>query len=168
MIKFGSQPYKRELFMHTTNRRFTILSSDYAVGPEASPMTLRMIKMLGYASVVNICDQDRERSTREVTASNVHEDTTYRQFSVDSIDNIDDTQIQHFSEILNDIPKPVFVFSENGLRATAMWAASMMGTEDWQDIKTAASRAGHDVSFLQAGKPKSAKSSSGKAAIATA
>lgn len=137
--------------MQTMNRRFTILSSKLAVGPMANPMTLRLIKMLGYASVVKVSDRKLGAISENATngiVNHVHENTTYRQFVVDSVDNIDELQIQRFSEVLKDIPKPVFVFSEHGLRATAMCAASMIGSEDQQDIQTAATKAGHDVSFL--------------------
>jgi protein tyrosine phosphatase (PTP) superfamily phosphohydrolase (DUF442 family) len=121
----------------------------------ANPMTLRLIKMLGYASVINVSDRVSGAGKGDSrNGVHVHENTTYRQFVVDNVDDIDESQIQRFSKLLDDIPKPVFVFSNKGLRATAICAASMISHESWQDIDAAAARAGHDVSFLLASESK--------------
>jgi len=138
--------------MTTQTKKLTILSADFAVGAYLTPQLLSIAKTLGYASVINTMPAPGsvlEDIGANALANNVRNcRMEYRQFSVDNIDTIGEDDIAGFKDLLDELPKPVLAFSRTGLMATALWAASMVDTMDWEEILMAAERAGQDISFL--------------------
>lgn len=140
--------------MTCQNSRLTILSPGYAVGPLLTPKTLRLLKTLGFASVINTLSEDSVLS--DIHHSNLAEwvrgrGMEYRDLGVSSINIISDETAARFRTVLAEVPRPVFIFSRSGSRATALWAAAMAGTLTATEIREATARAGHDVSFLIGG-----------------
>ena len=138
--------------MTTIIGKLTILSTELATGPALTPKTLRFAKTLGFASVINAMPStgaDLEDANATEMAMLVRQcGMEYRQFSGTGIDRIDDDEIAGFKSLINALPKPVFVYSQTGLRATALWAASMTGVMERDEILAAAKRAGQDISSL--------------------
>jgi len=141
--------------MTTIIGKLTILSTEMAIGPALTPKALRFAKTLGFASVINAMPStgaDLEDANATEMAMLVRQcGMEYRQFSGTGIENIDEAEIAGFKSLINELPKPVFVYSQTGLRATALWAASMTDVMERDEILAAAKRAGQDISaFLNA------------------
>jgi len=138
--------------MTRQTKKLTILSADFAVGTYLTPQLLSMAKTLGYASVINTMpapDSVLEDIGANALANNARNcGMEYHQFSVGNIGIISEDDIAGFQDLLDELPKPILAFSRTGLTATALWAASMVDTMDWEEIVMSAERAGLDISFL--------------------
>lgn len=136
--------------METITGKLTILSGDFAVGPSLTIEGLRFAKTLGFASVINATPStgaDLEDANATEMAMRVREfGMTYRQFNGDEVGEVDADELAEFQKLVEDLPNPIFVYSATGLRATALWAASMSDNLSADEIKAAAKRAGHEIS----------------------
>ena len=103
--------------MHNWNK-IVVLSKGIAVGPLATPKTVRLAKTIGFMSIVDtmpcksagasdIVNKEIEHCVRNSMLD-------YRQFGIDDIYAIKPMQIHQFTDLLATLPKPIFLFPAQG------------------------------------------------------
>ena len=144
--------------------KLTILTSEVAVTGFMTPRCLRIVKTMGFSTVINMMPPSPS------TIDDIYEKglankvrkfkLEYRHFPISSTQDIDQNMIDHFREVMAEIPKPAVIFSRSGQRAVTLWALAMQDVLTSEQLAEKASRAGHDISGIttdeQIAKPRAA------------
>jgi len=132
--------------------KVTILTPKIAVTGFMTPKCLRIIKTMGFASVINMMPQAPsvlEDIPEKNLANRVRSfGLEYRKLSVNSVFDIDADLIERFQDTVEEIPKPAVIFSRTGRRAVTLWALAMQNSLTCDELAAKARRAGHDISQI--------------------
>lgn len=127
--------------MHYGSPKMTIINADFTVGPVLTPARLRILKTLGFASVVSAASDaelaEAGRRPGEIKLAVEAADLRYRELPADH-----ETAAAHLAELAETLPKPVYVFAGNKEDAAQIWAVAMTGTLEDTVIRQALARAG--------------------------
>jgi len=132
--------------------KVTFLTPEIAVTGFMTPRCLRIVKTLGFSTVINMMPRSPsslDDIVEKELAKNVRKSgLEYRKLPVSSVKDIDQTMINKFSEMMDEIPKPTVIFSRTGHRAVTLWALAMQGVLTSNELDEKANRAGHDISRI--------------------
>lgn len=130
--------------------KVTFLTPSVAVTGFMTPKCLRIIKTLGFSSVINMmptATSVMEDIPEKALASKVRSrGLEYRRLPVNSELEIDQDLIESFKETLEEIPKPAIIFSRTGKNAVSVWACAMQNILTCEELAAIASRAGYEIS----------------------
>ena len=136
----------------TNMDKVTFLTSDVAVTGFMTPKCLRIVKTMGFFSVINMMPQAScviEDIPEKSLANRVRSSgLEYRKLSVNSESEIDADLIEKFKEVVAEVPKPAIIFSRTGKNAVTVWASAMQNILTCEELTAKASRAGHDISQI--------------------
>ena len=131
--------------------KLTFLTPGFAVGPTPTTKTVRLIKTIGFSTIINLMPEGTP-ATDPIYGGLIRRikklGFSYRHLGANGVNRFDDRVVERMQVVLSEAPGAVFAFSGNGQRATALWAMAMRDRMDQDDILRAAQRAGHDISFL--------------------
>ena len=132
--------------------KVTFLTPKIAVKGFMTPRGLRIVKAMGFASVINLMPQAAsalEDIPEKDLANRVRAyGLEYRKLSVNSVFEIDEDLIERFKDTVEEVPQPTVIFSRTGRRAVTLWALAMQNAMNWDELTTKASRAGFDISQI--------------------
>lgn len=127
--------------MKKENPMFTIINADIAVGPVPTLSLQRVLKTLGFASVVSAASDadfaEAGRTAGEVALAVEAANMIYRDLPEDH-----DAAAMRLHELIDALPKPIYLFAADEADAAGLWAAAMTGVLEESAIRHALARVG--------------------------
>jgi len=128
------------------------LSKDHAVSGQMQPDDLRAIAALGFRTV--ICNRPDNEDDAQPHSSAMAEAAQavglrFVHLPVNSPDDIDDSSLAKFNDIMADSEAPVLAYCRSGMRAATFWALSKNGIEATATLIKAVESAGHSTDKLR-------------------
>jgi len=127
------------------------LDDNVSVSPQIQPSEVAEIASLGFKTIV-ANRPDREEASQpsmdQVKQAAEEHGLAWVYQPVES-GNISDQDVQTFSDLMADAPKPVLAFCRSGTRCTILWALSEVSHSDPDSIIGQAASAGYDIRGLK-------------------
>lgn len=137
--------------MKNGNPLFTIINADIAVGPVLTPALLRILKTLGFASVVSAaCNADfaeGDHQAPQVALAVEAASLPYHDLPEDP-----DAASKRLAELFGVLPKPIYLFAGDEGDAAEIWATAVTGTIEEPVIRHALARVGRVPATIVANK----------------
>ncbi len=123
----------------TPSNKITFIAPGIAVTGFMTPAKLRIVRTMGFASIINPLPQSGsvfEGMTEENLAHKA------RSFGMEYHKLTDQLPVSTLRDALNDVPKPAIIFSRTGRSALMLWALAMQDVIRTDEIAAAAARIG--------------------------
>lgn len=124
------------------------LSDELSVGPQITPAEVRAVAEAGYRSIV--CNRPDGETADQPSFSEIRSvaravGLQARHLPVVS-GHLKDEDVQEFSVLLRDLPKPALAYCRTGMRSTTLWALSQAGRQSVPSLLARTQSAGYDLS----------------------
>ncbi len=123
------------------------LSNEYFVSPQITVDDLEALKEIGIKSIIcNRPDGEAETqpSYREIETKAAEFGIEFSYIPVLKAPATD-IEVNSFSEIFSDLPKPALAYCRSGMRSTTIWAIDNPSKLSVSEILQTASNAGYDL-----------------------
>lgn len=130
----------------------TLVTPDFAIGPQPAAKDFTAIREAGYAAVINVRpDDENGKYLKSADARALAEDQglTYAFSPSDNHALFEIDIIDQFERALIELPKPIFAHCKSGTRAAILWALVASRHREAKDAIADLRAAGQKIGFLE-------------------